>query len=144
MAKSSKNLGKPVSIHGVSPAHLQRAAIIAILSFVFFLAMVAIFSFRRQIGYFILASAFLVVEIFTLVGFFASRRTVLEIFDNGLRYKKKQYLWDEVKSVTPYTNGSGIEVIPKSADKLLLPASLHDLEVARRLISRGLARREAP
>jgi hypothetical protein len=143
LAKSSKNLGKPVSIHGVSPAHLQRAAIIAVLSFVFFLAMVAIFSFRRQIGYFILASAFLVVEIFTLVGFFTSRRTVLEIFDNGLRYKKKQYLWDEVESVTPYTDGSGIEVFLKSADKITLPATLHELKPAQGVISSALDRRKA-
>lgn len=139
MAKPTKNLGRPVSVHGVSPAYMQRAAIIAVLSFIFFLVMLVIFSFRRQMGYFILASAFLAVEIFTLLGLYSSRKNVLKTFERGFQYKKEQVLWNEIESVNDGPDGAGLEVIRKDADKIVLPGALYDLEIARTIITRGIA-----
>jgi hypothetical protein len=134
-----KDLGKLLSIHGASPVYMQRAAIVAVLSFIFFLAMLAVFSFRRQIGYFILSTAFLVVEVFTLLGLFSHRRNILEIRENGLKYKKRFVSWDEIDSVTS-SKDSGVEVILKDTGKILIPPSLHDLENARRMITANLRR----
>ncbi|MGQ0542759.1 MAG: hypothetical protein ACT4O9_13035 [Blastocatellia bacterium] len=51
MTESAKNLGKLIYIHGTSPVFLQRAAIVAGVSFVFFLAMQIVFYTRPQIVY---------------------------------------------------------------------------------------------
>jgi hypothetical protein len=48
----TQELGKLKSVYGISPAYLQRAAIVAIVSFVFFLLMLVAFSLRQNIGYF--------------------------------------------------------------------------------------------
>lgn len=58
----------------VQPAQLQRAVFIAVLSFFFFMAMMLAFYVRQSILYFLLASAFLVVYIVTMVSFVKMRR----------------------------------------------------------------------
>jgi hypothetical protein len=125
LAESSRNLGKIVSIHGVQPALVQRAAIVAVLAFVFFLAMLAVFSYRQSIGYFVLASAFLVVEIFTLMGLFAQRRNVLQIFENGISYKKQTSSWAEIDKIN---KNKGYEIIKTDGEKIVLPATIHDID----------------
>jgi hypothetical protein len=52
MAEAIQSLGKLQAVYGTSPAYLQRAAMTAIISFVFFLAMLFVFSIRQNIGYF--------------------------------------------------------------------------------------------
>lgn len=126
MAESSKNLGKIVSIHGVQPALVQRAAIVALLAFVFFLAMLAVFSYRQSLGYFVLASAFLVVEIFTLTGLFAQRRNVLKIFEKGFSYKKKAAFWDEIDKID---KDKGYEIACVDGEKIALPGTIHDIDM---------------
>lgn len=56
------------------PAQLQRAVFIAVLSFLFFLAMMTMFYIRQSMLYFLLASAFLVVYIVTMISFVRMRR----------------------------------------------------------------------
>jgi hypothetical protein len=136
LAGSSKNLGKIVSIHGVQPALVQRAAIVAVLAFVFFLAMLAAFSYRQSIGYFVLASAFLVVEIITLTGLFAQRRTVLQIFENGLCYKKQCRGWSEIGSLTP--DKAGLKLGLKEGGEITLPNTLREFDRAAQLIEQRI------
>ena len=57
MSENTTALGGLRAVYGTSPALLQRAAIIAVVSFIFFLAMLVVFSLRQNIGYFILATA---------------------------------------------------------------------------------------
>lgn len=135
--ETSRNLGKIQSLHAVAPIHVQRAAIVAVLSFIFFLAMLVMFSYRRQVGYFILATAFMAVEIFTLLGLFSQRRNVLKIFEKGLCYKKQCVAWDEIGSVDA-TPKSGISLLLKSGSKLVLPSTLYQLDQAHQRISRAL------
>lgn len=125
MSESSENLGKVVSIHGVAPVHMQRAAIVAVLSFIFFLAMLVVFSLRRQVGFFILATAFMVVEIFTVLGIFAHRRTLLKIFENGLSYKKQKCAWPEVLEVK---KGKEYEIVLRDGEKIVLPGTIHEID----------------
>ncbi len=105
MPSSENGFGKLIVTHRTSPAFIQRAAIIAILSFLFFLAMLVAFLGRQQIGYLVLAAAFLVLNFFTLIGFILSRQNAVAIFDNGLRYRKGQSKWSEVVSVEISTAG---------------------------------------
>lgn len=126
MAVTSKNLGKMVSIHGVQPALVQRAAIIAVLAFVFFFAMLVAFSYRQNLGYFVLASAFLVVEIFTLMGLFAQRRNVLKIFEKGFSYKKKAAFWDEIDKIG---KDRGYEIVRLDGEKIALPGTIQDIDM---------------
>jgi len=52
----------------------QRAAFIAVLSFLFFLAMMLAFYIRQSVLYFLLATGFLVVYFVTMVSFVRLRR----------------------------------------------------------------------
>jgi hypothetical protein len=58
----------------VPPAQIQRAVFIAVLSFLFFLAMMLVFYIRQSMLYFLLASAFLIVYIVTMVSFVRMRK----------------------------------------------------------------------
>jgi uncharacterized membrane protein len=58
----------------IPPAQAQRAAFIAVLSFLFFLAMMLAYYLRGSILYFLLATAFLVVYIFTMISFVKLRK----------------------------------------------------------------------
>jgi hypothetical protein len=53
---------------------IQRAAFIAILSFLFFLAMMFAFYIRQSMLYFLLATGFLIVYLVTMVSFVRLRR----------------------------------------------------------------------
>ena len=53
----------------VSPAQVQRSAFIAALSFLFFLGMMFAFYLRQNILYFLLATAFLIVYVITMISF---------------------------------------------------------------------------
>lgn len=99
MIEQNTDLGKLVAVHGPAPALTQRAIFLAIISFVFFLLMMIAFSIRQQIGYFLLGTAFLVVEVFTLWGWISMRKTELRLYEDGLTYKKFTARWDEITSI---------------------------------------------
>jgi hypothetical protein len=56
------------------PAVIQRAVFIAVLSFLFFLAMMFAYYIRQSVVYFLLATAFLIVYIVTMISFVRLRR----------------------------------------------------------------------
>ena len=60
----------------VSPAQVQRAVFIAVLSFMFFLAMMLAFYIRQSMLYFLLATAFLLIYIVTMVSFLRLRKGI--------------------------------------------------------------------
>lgn len=96
---SNRNLGQTLSIYGVAPLTLQKVAIVAMLSFVFFLVMLVGFYVRQHLGYFLLSTGFLVVYVLTMVGWIAMRRQGLRIHENGLVHRKFEALWSEISSV---------------------------------------------
>lgn len=132
MAITSNNLGKLESVHSISPVYLQRAAIIAVLSFVFFMAMLIAFYSRRNIGYFMLSSAFLVVYIFTLVSWVMQRRNVVKVFENGIRYKKFESRWDEIESAL--NKETHIEIKKINKETASVPASIQGFELITEII----------
>lgn len=96
MVETVNGLGRLVSVHSTAPVFLQRAAIVAMVSFTFFLAMLLGFYVRHHFGYFLLATAFLVVYLFTMLGWWMQKRNILKIYENGISYKKFTIRWDEV------------------------------------------------
>ena len=72
MGTSQKDLSKPP----MPPAQVQRAVFIAVLSFMFFLAMMFAFYIRQSVSYFLLATAFLIVYIVTMISFVRLRRSI--------------------------------------------------------------------
>lgn len=126
MPDQSQNLGRLISSHATSPVYLQRAAIVAVVSFVFFLAMLVAFYIRQHIGYFALSSAFLVVYVFTLIGWLMQKRSVVGIYENGLKYKKFQAAWDQIESIR--ANNDGIEIAKRERERTLIPPSVSNYE----------------
>lgn len=125
-------------VHGIAPAVQQRAAILSILSFIFFLAMLVAFSLRQSLGYFLLAAAFLVVQIFTLTGWIMQRRAELKLYENGFTYKKHVCSWSEIESVSinkgNNANFKNCEIVKTNGEKIILTEAINGIEnVAERI-----------
>lgn len=116
-----------MSVHGVAPVYLQRGIFIVILSFLFFLAMMFVYYIRQSMGYFLLASAFLVVYLVTLFSWVMQRRHVVKIHENGVSYKNRSALWSEIDNID---NSGTISV--RGEKPIMVPKIMHDTE---RLIS---------
>lgn len=104
MTEKDLELGALQTVYGTSPAYLQRAAIVAVLSFLFFLGMFIAFSITQKFGYFLIGTAFLVVEILTLLGWQSLRRNEFKIYENGFAYKNQDCLWNEIESASANRN----------------------------------------
>jgi hypothetical protein len=128
-------LGKLESVHGISPVFMQRAAFIAVLSFVFFIAMLVGFSIRQNIGYFLLATAFLIVQLLTLFGWLVARRTEFRIYENGFGYKKQICRWDEIESMAVKTESRLVggdkincEIRKTNGERIVLSETIHGVD----------------
>lgn len=128
MSDSPANLGKLIAIHGIAPAYLQRAVIIVVLSFMFFLAMMFAFYIRQSVGYFLLASAFLVLYLLTMFSWVMQRKSVVEIYENGFKYKKRTVMWNEILSV------DGNTVVVETGKPVAIPATIQDVDKLLTLI----------
>lgn len=137
MASPQKNLGTLISVHGTSPAALQRAAIVTILSFLFFLAMLVVFYIRQQIVYFVLSTAFLVVYVFTMIGWVMQKRNVVSIYENGITYRKFRSTWDEIKSVTADSE-TGITLVKDGGETLTIGKTTADIGRIAMLVKQNL------
>lgn len=91
-ASDTKSLGRLTAVHGLAAAQLQRAVFIAVLSFIFFLAMLLVFYARQNILYFLLSTAFLIVYLLTMFSWVMQRRHVVQVYENGIAYKKQSAL----------------------------------------------------
>ena len=123
MPSPQKDLGTLVSVHGTSPVFLQRAAIVAVLSFFFFMAMLVIFYLRQQIIYFVLSTAFLIVYVFTLIGWVMQKRNLVSIYEDGVTYKKFSARWDEMQSVRA-THQEGISLTRNDGQSITIPKTI--------------------
>ena len=65
---------KPQIDAPMPPAQVQRAVFIAVLSFLFFLAMMVAYYVRQSLLYFLLATAFLIVYFITMISFVRMKR----------------------------------------------------------------------
>ena len=134
---TKKALGPLISSHGISPVFLQRAAIIAIVSFLFFLGTLAYFYIQQQLIYFVLSSAFLVVYIFTMVSWVFQKRNIVSIYENGIARRKFITTWDEIKSVTAEAD-SGITIVKSDGESLTIPKTTADIGRIAMLVRQNL------
>jgi hypothetical protein len=128
MIERHETLGKLESVHGIAPAYLQRAAIIIVVSFVFFLLMLLAFSARRNIGYFLLATAFLVVQLFTLFGWIRQRGAELKLYEKGFTYRKHICRWDDIESMEVKMVGDSkitCQITKTDGEKIVLTEAVH-------------------
>lgn len=132
---SKYDLGRVVAIHGTSPIFLQRASIVALVSFVFFLVMLIAFLMRQQFGYFVIATAFLVVYLFTMIGIWMQKRNSVKIYENGITYKKFRAQWSELTSVKANTE-TGIEIGKANGETVTISSAVEGLsEIALQIRS---------
>ena len=80
----NSELGKLIAVHSTSPAFLQRAAIVAALSFLFFLVALIFYLVWQSFLYFMLATGFLIVQLFTIIGWWMQKRNAVSIYTNGI------------------------------------------------------------
>ena len=114
---------------------LQRASIVALVSLVFFLIMLLAFSIRQQFGYFVIATAFLVVCLFTMIGMWMQKRNSVRIYENGITYKKFRARWGELTSVKANTE-IGIEIGNTDGEKVVIGSAVEGLsEIALQIRS---------
>src|SRR4030095_6463909 len=133
----SHDLGRLVGLHATSPPALQRAAIVAIVSFFFFMATLVVFYVQQSIAYFILSTAFLIVYIFTLIGWVMQKRNAVSIFENGISYRKFSASWNEIKSVKadPQT---GITLVKDNGETLTIGNTTADIGRIALLVRQNL------
>lgn len=125
MERSS--LGKLIAVHAVSPVHQQRAAVVAGLSFLFFLATMVLVYVRGHFGYFLLSTAFLVVFVFTMIGWWMQRRNVVEVFDRGLIFRKYTATWAEITAVERDRDDT-LRLTKGVRNTLTIPKTIHALD----------------
>jgi len=134
----NSKLGKLIAVHPTSPAFLQRAAIVTALAFLFFLIALIFYLIWQNFLYFILATGFLIVQIFTMIGWWMQKRNAVSIYTNGLGYKKRQVPWSEIESIER-TGEAALVVNPNSGERLIVPASIHGLDRVEAFIRQRLA-----
>lgn len=116
-------LGRLVSIHGIDPAFLQRGVFIIVLSFLFFLGTMLMYYWRKGIGYFLLATAFLIIYLITMFSFVMLRRHSLTIYESGFKFRGRTVFWHQVRTVGP----AG-EITLKNGKPVKLPRSLTGID----------------
>ena len=121
-----------IAVHATAASFVQRAAVVALLSFAFFFGMLIVFLVRQQIGYLILAAAFFVLNLFTLVGFLVQRRNVVSVFEKGLRYKNFTAGWNEIVSIDG--DDGGLTIIKNDDSVFQIPRSINNLGQLNSLI----------
>ena len=124
-------LGKLIAVHSTSPAFLQRAAIVAALSFLFFLVALIFYLVWQSFLYFVLATGFLIVQIFTMIGWWMQKRNAVSIYSNGLSYRKWRLAWTDIDAIERATDRK-LVITPTSSDRFAIPSSIHGLDGVER------------
>ena len=140
--QTPKDLGKVVSVHAISPLFMQRAAFIAVLAFLFFLATMFIFYLRAGIGYFLLATAFLLIYIVTMISLVMQKRSVVTVHENGLAFRKFRAAWSEIESFRSRPDEGGkvrVEVKTISGGSATFPESLQNTAELIRIVRTKLS-----
>lgn len=135
MSSSEHNLGKLTGVFPISPAFAQRAVFVAVLSFMFFLSMMFAFYLLKNIIYFILSSAFLILYVIMMFAWLMQKRSAVELYENGIIIKKRRISWDDVASVDEHG-----ELRLKTNDKLMISTSLYERGLLISHIERNIAR----
>ncbi|CAN5507061.1 hypothetical protein BH10ACI2_BH10ACI2_20420 [soil metagenome] len=128
MENSPRNLGRLVAVYAIAPVYVQRAVGIVVLSFMFFLSMMFAFYAFQTVVYFLLASAFLVLYLVTMFSWVMLRKSVVEVYDNGFKYKKRSVFWNEIARIDAKT------VRVEKGKPVVIPTTIQDVDKLMTLI----------
>src|SRR5947199_7768404 len=123
MDESSKDMGRQISAHPIAPMYVQRAVFIALLSFLFFAAMMFAFYVRQSFLYFLLATAFLIVYLVTMFSWFIQRKAIVNVYEKGFGFKDRSVTWEEIDSVR---YDQQIVVTPKNGKPVEFPSTISE------------------
>jgi hypothetical protein len=114
-----------IAVHTTAPSFVQRAVVVALLSFSFFAAMLIVFLVRQQFGYLVLAAAFLALNLFVLIGIALQRSNVVYIFEKGIRHKRSTAAWSEIVSIDD--EDGGLKIVKNDKSVIKIPRSIAEL-----------------
>lgn len=135
MKEGSKDFGKLTGVFPIAPALAQRAVFVAVLSFMFFLSMMFAFYLLKNIIYFILSSAFLILYVIMMFAWLMQKRSAVELYENGVIVKKRKITWNEIASIS--NDG---ELFLAAGEKLQISSSLYERGLLISHIERNIAR----
>lgn len=95
------------------------------------MVMLVAFYVRQHIGYFALSTAFLVVYVLTLITWVIQKRSLVSVYENGIRYKKFSGSWDEIESGTIRDDGrnhKSIDLQKNRREKVSIPSSIQGFD----------------
>ena len=139
MSLNNADLGRLIYVHPIAPIYVQRAVFIAVLSFLFFAAMMLAFYVRQSLGYFLLATGFLFVYLVTMFSWFTMRKKVVRTFENGFEYRSVRYAWSDVSGVS---DKLPLKIDLTTGKSLELPSTIAESDIlARRIRSHILRER---
>ncbi|MDI1241624.1 MAG: hypothetical protein PSX80_06850, partial [bacterium] len=72
--------------------------------------------------YFVLATGFLIVQIFTMTGWWMQKRNAVTIYANGLQYRKRTLRWSEIERVERRDDLS-LAIISYVGEGIVIPSS---------------------
>lgn len=145
MTEKELQLGELQEVYATSPVYLQRAAIIAVLSFIFFLGTLIAFTLTQKFVFFLLSTAFLVVELFTLFGWLAQKRNELKVYEKGFTFKKQNYLWENLASISVTRDDKQKlkgEIETADNKKILFTDSIYQVETFFKRVESEIASRK--
>ena len=105
---------------------MQRAAIVGVLSLLFFFATLIAFYIRQDFPFFLLATAFLIVYVFTMIGWWMQKRNALYIYDRGITYRKFSAEW--VSIVGFESNQDGLTVTTAKGETATISRSIAGID----------------
>lgn len=135
----NSKLGKLIAVHSTSPAFLQRAVLVAALSFLFFLVTLIFYLVWQSFLYFVLATGFLIVQLLTMIGWWMQKRNAVSIYSNGLAYRRRSLAWNEISDVERSADAS-LMISVSVGEGINIPASIHGLDRIESYVHARIAR----
>lgn len=127
------DLGKLISVHGISAAFLQRSTIVIIISLFFSLAVFAAFLISQKFLLLLLALAFLIIKLLSLFSLLARRKNVLILYEQGFIYNKLPCRFDEIAKLN--FKNTTCEILTNSGEKIVLNETINKVENAIKIIA---------
>jgi hypothetical protein len=140
------DLGRLVSVHGMSPAYKQQTVFIIVLSFLFFLSTMLAFYVFGSFLYFLLSSGFLGVYLVSLISFLTERRYAVRTYENGMEYRAFSSRWEDIGTVKWKTDRrSRILVIESNnGPSISIPSSIDNIEHLAKIITKSTNKNVLP
>ena len=84
------------------------------------------------------STAFLVVYIFTMIGWVMQKRNVVSVYENGITYKKFSSTWEDLQSVKADPE-TGISLVKSVGESITIPQTIAGLPQILAVIKSNLA-----